>query len=72
MICLYSGTPGSGKSYHVTEQIFYSLRFGRNVIANFPIRVDKIKKCRGKFLYLDNQHMTIKALLEFAKVNQAI
>ena len=69
MICLYSGTPGSGKSYHVTDKIYCSLLIGRNVIANFPVRVDKIKRCRGKFLYLDNVHMTINALLQFAKEN---
>ena len=26
MIHLYSGTPGSGKSFHATEKIFYRLR----------------------------------------------
>ena len=40
MIHLYSGTPGSGKSYHATEKIFYRLRTRGNVIANYPINLD--------------------------------
>lgn len=69
MICLYSGTPGSGKSFHATDNIYCSLRYGRNVIANFPFRTDKMKHCRGKFLYLDNSELTIAKLLKFAKEN---
>lgn len=40
MIHLYSGTPGSGKSYHATEKIFYRLRNKKNVICNYPISLD--------------------------------
>ncbi len=40
MISLYSGTPGSGKSFHATEKIFYRLRMGGNVISNYPISLD--------------------------------
>ena len=67
MIELYSGTPGSGKSFHATERIYYNLRFGRNVIANFPLK--SIPKQKGIFLYLPNEELTIKALVEFAKNN---
>ena len=35
MIHLYSGTPGSGKSFHATEKIFYRLRMRKNVICNY-------------------------------------
>ncbi len=43
MIDLYSGTPGSGKSFHATQKIFYRLRYvGGRVIANFPINTDYV------------------------------
>ena len=40
MIHLYSGTPGSGKSFHATEKMFYRLRNRGNVIANYPINLE--------------------------------
>ena len=40
MIHLYSGTPGSGKSFHATEKIFYRLRMRKNVICNYPISLE--------------------------------
>lgn len=40
MIHLYSGTPGSGKSFHATSRIFYRLRNHGRVIANYPINED--------------------------------
>lgn len=40
MIHLYSGTPGSGKSFHATEKIFYRLRMKKNVICNYPISLE--------------------------------
>lgn len=43
MIYLYQGTPGSGKSFHATERIFFNLRYNRgNVISNFQINVEQI------------------------------
>lgn len=47
MIHLYSGTPGSGKSFHATQKIFYRLRRGKNVISNYPINLDN---CSYSFL----------------------
>lgn len=46
MIELYSGTPGSGKSFHATEKIYYRLRAGKNVICNYDI---SINACRQNF-----------------------
>lgn len=40
MIHLYSGTPGSGKSFHATEKIYYRLRNKGNVICNYPINLE--------------------------------
>lgn len=68
MISLYSGTPGSGKSYHATKEIYEWLRYkGKNVIANFPIQ--PIKKQKGKFSYKSNEDLTIEYLIQFAKEN---
>lgn len=47
MIVLYSGTPGSGKSYHAVQQIYYLLRGKKNVICNFHINENV---CRQNFL----------------------
>lgn len=86
MIHLYSGTPGSGKSYHATEKIFYRLRAKKNVIANYPISLDNCsysffgfwlkklfknysprKKKLGRFDYVDNGHLTVEFLKQYAK-----
>lgn len=40
MIYLYSGTPGSGKSYHATLKIYQTLFANKNVIGNFPINYE--------------------------------
>ena len=48
MIYLYTGTPGSGKSLHLAEAIYKSLRRGQPVIANFEINTQNIKKRKGK------------------------
>lgn len=61
MISYYSGTPGSGKSLHVAMQIYDWIQRGKNVIANFDVREDLIKKSRfhekGAFLYLPNEQI---------------
>lgn len=88
MIHLYSGTPGSGKSYHATEKIFYRLRSRKNVICNYPINLDNCayssvgfllkkifknykprKKKLGSFSYVDNAHLTVDFLKQYAKKN---
>lgn len=41
MITFYTGTPGSGKSYHLAQRIFCMLRYQRiNIIANFDINLE--------------------------------
>lgn len=69
MITLYSGTPGSGKSYHALERILFFISKKRYVIANFPIRFTKkqIKKGMDRlFYYYPNEKITIDSLIEFA------
>lgn len=67
MIYLYSGTPGSGKSLHMAQNIYYWLKSGHVCIANFEIDISKIPKCKGTFIYLDNQNLTADYLINFAK-----
>lgn len=65
MIWLYTGTPGSGKSYHAAADIYHRLRRqkgGNRVIANFPISIDS-----KNFLYLDNSELTVKRLCGFSR-----
>lgn len=67
MIYLYSGTPGSGKSLHTARVIYYSLKRGFPVIANFPINFDKIKCKKSEFIEKDNSDLTPDFLIEYAK-----
>lgn len=72
MIYLYTGTPGSGKSYHVAKEIYYLLRKGRNIIANFFVNTDNIKKCKGQFIEKGNSEITVDYLLEYCKDNHKV
>lgn len=66
MIYLYSGTPGSGKSLHAARNIYYELKLGKTVVANFPINTN-FKGCKGEFIYLPNEEITPDKLIEIAK-----
>ena len=67
MIYLYSGTPGSGKSLHTARVIYYSLKRGCPVIANFSINLDKIKGKKSEFVEKDNSDLTPSFLIEYAR-----
>lgn len=69
MITLYSGTPGSGKSFHLITVIFRSLRQGKYVISNYPVSFSKKELKRGyaeRFFYWQNEQITVDNLIEFA------
>lgn len=69
MIELYSGTPGSGKSFHATLRCYDALRWaGANVISNFPINLEKIKKVKGKHIFLNNHDLTVDYLINFHRL----
>ena len=68
MIYLFSGTPGSGKSYHMVSDIYWWVKNGHCCICNFDIAVDKIRKPKGQFIYLDNEYLTPEILIKFSKV----
>lgn len=67
MIYLYSGTPGSGKSAHQARNIYYRLRLGMPVIANYAVNTGNIKKCKGTFLQIDNAELTPERLISFSR-----
>ena len=69
MIKLFSGTPGSGKSLHTAEKIYYALRAGRPVICNFDVNLGFVQGRKRKnvdFTYLPNDSISVEFLQEFA------
>lgn len=67
MIYLYSGTPGSGKSLHMARVIYYRLRGGKNVIANFEVNVNRIKNSKGDFFEVLNEDLTPELLRTYSQ-----
>lgn len=65
-IWLYTGTPGSGKSYHAARQIVHRLRLGGGLIANFPVNEDYVKKRKTKVEYWDNSELSAERLVAYA------
>lgn len=68
MIWLYSGTPGSGKSLHMSKDIVTAIKQGRTVIANIFLN-RQILKGKGEFIYRDNSQMTVDFLIDYAVKN---
>ena len=67
-IDLYSGTPGSGKSYRAVCEVLSWLKRGKNVIANFPVNLSYFgKKKIGHFEFIRNTDLTVDYLLSFAQ-----
>ena len=42
MIEAYTGTPGSGKTYHAVYDMWEALKYGRPVISNIPLDLPPI------------------------------
>lgn len=63
MIELYSGTPGSGKSYSALLRILRHVRKGI-VVANFVVNVPR--RFQENFIYLDNEKLTVNRLIEIS------
>lgn len=58
MIYTYLGTPGAGKSLHVTKDIRDALRCGCLVVSNFPVNADRIRMHRdSRFVLMDNARL---------------
>ncbi len=66
-IMLYTGTPGSGKSYHAAREIVSWLRRGKPLVANFPVDVTAAKKkCKAKAEYRDNSELSAEWLVAYS------
>lgn len=65
-IWLYTGTPGSGKSFHAAKDIERRLRRGGGLICNFPVNTGFVKKCRAHVEYWDNSELTAERLVAYA------
>lgn len=69
MINLYTGTPGSGKSLHSTEDIVKWISLYKSpVIANFVFDYSRLKiKGYGAYLYVDNNNLSPDLLIRFSE-----
>ena len=65
-IFLFSGTPGSGKSVHQAMIVYYAVKLGKPVIANYEINTDLFEDA-SSFTYLPNEYMTPDSLEEYAR-----
>lgn len=67
-ISLFSGTPGSYKSYHAVKECIFALNHGKNLITNFPINYKKVikKPVKGIYECVDNMQLTVDYLKTFA------
>lgn len=73
MIWFYSGTPGSGKSLHMAEDIYIKLfKAKQNVIANFEINEEIYNSFddKGEFFYVPSEELTPDFLYNYAKTNK--
>lgn len=66
MITLYTGTPGSGKSLHMAKDIYWHVRMGRLVVANFEINKELFKDA-SSFLYVPPDKLSPDTLERIAK-----
>lgn len=68
---MFTGVPGSGKSYRATSEIVDWLKSGKNVISNYPIKMGYFDKFRnvGKFVFMPSDQITVDFLLQFAAEN---
>lgn len=67
-IWLYTGTPGSGKSYHAAKDIVSRLKRPGGLICNFPVNEDFVPARRRKshVEYWDNSELTAERLVAYA------
>lgn len=67
MIKLYSGTPGSGKSYHAALDLWRRFNRGGGYICNFPVKVPDVKPDEPlRVSYWDNSEITPQRLASYA------
>ena len=65
-VVMYTGTPGSGKSYHAAKVVDRELRRKIPVIANFQVNLNP-KKHKGEFVYIPTLEMTVDKFKQYAQ-----
>ncbi|MCL2387538.1 MAG: zonular occludens toxin domain-containing protein [Defluviitaleaceae bacterium] len=69
MIFIYTGRPGSGKSYNMAKKIKDALRRGKNVISTVPIDINYVskggRKKIGNYLHIPINEITPDQLYAF-------
>lgn len=69
MVSFYTGTPGSGKSYHLAQLVYDKLKYQDiNVIANFEVNLDNIRLTYRGYLKSRITEMT-NGKIKFKKYN---
>lgn len=67
MIRLFTGTPGSGKSYDAAREIVRQLKAGKPLIANYPVNAACVRNPRSKIEYWDNSEMSAARFVAYAR-----
>lgn len=66
MISLYTGTPGSGKSLHVAQKLYWRMRTSRPSVCNFVVQAPRKAK-NPAFTYCDNSDLTPDYLIRHSR-----
>lgn len=68
MIYLFSGTPGSGKSLHMANIIYWRLKYHKKTIGNFEINISNIPKAKAEnYISISNDELSPELLRKIAK-----
>lgn len=65
-VYLFTGTPGSGKSLHMSKLIYWHVRMKRPVVANFEINGELFKDA-SSFSFIANEELSPDVLGEYAE-----
>lgn len=74
-VIVYTGTPGSGKSYEAMLNTIRNLKKNKFVITNFAITFtdkEKLKGLNKKYVYATNEEITVEYLINFALENEML
>lgn len=74
-VMIYTGTPGSGKSYEAMLNTIRNLKKGKKVITNFAISFTEKEKSKGLdkgYKYLPNNKITVEYLINYALENKML
>jgi len=65
LIVAYTGTPGSGKTYHAVLNLWERIKYGHNVIANIPLQLPEKKK-QLKYDFWETWEITPGKLIQYS------